>query len=60
MKTKKQIKEKIIKLESDPRMSYKMASVDINAPLALIQCSLGSMIDILKWILNDEKEDEKK
>ena len=54
MKTKEQIEKKVRELESDPRMGYKMASIEINAPLALIQCSIGSIIDILKWVLEEE------
>lgn len=56
MKTKKEIQAKIDEIEADTRMGYKPAKVDINAPLALIQCSLGSQRDILKWVLNESTD----
>ncbi len=54
MKTTEEIKERIKDIEDDDRMGYPPASVQINAPLALIQCSLGSIRDVLNWVL-DEK-----
>jgi hypothetical protein len=53
MKTIEEIKKKLENIESDVRLGYKPASVDVNAPLALIQCSLGSMRDMLKWVLDE-------
>ncbi len=54
MKTKKEIEEKLKKVESDERLHYPSADVFTNAPLALIQVELESQRDILKWILNHE------
>ncbi len=51
MKTKKEIEEKLAEIKSDERLGYPPATVDINAPLALIQLSIESQIDILKWVL---------
>jgi hypothetical protein len=56
MKSKEEIQKKINDLKEDDRYKRKPASVDINAPLALIQVSIGSMVDILEWVLKDEKE----
>lgn len=53
MKTKDQIREKIKELESDERLSYPVATVVENAPLALIQLSLETQIDMLKWVLEE-------
>ncbi|MFA7142706.1 MAG: hypothetical protein WC175_01820 [Candidatus Dojkabacteria bacterium] len=52
MKTKAEILAKIEELEMDPRLSYPMASVFVNAPLALIQISLKTKIQTLKWVLD--------
>ncbi len=54
MKTVSEIKAKIEKIESDDRLKGKPALVHINAPLALIQCSLQTQIDILKWVLDND------
>lgn len=53
MKTKDQIREKIKELESDERLSYPVATVVENAPLALIQLSLETQIGMLKWVLEE-------
>jgi hypothetical protein len=55
MKTEKEIRQRLLEIESDERLSYEPALVEVNAPLALTQCSLGSQRDILKWVLNDEE-----
>lgn len=54
MKSIEEIKERLKELEGDERLGYPTASIQINAPLALIQLSLGTQVDILKWVL-DEK-----
>jgi len=51
MKTKKEIQEKLDEIKSDERLSYPAATIDINAPLALIQCGLEHQVSILEWIL---------
>ena len=60
MKTKKEIEEMLKSIMSDERLSYPTATIDINAPLALIQLSLESKRDILKWVLDIVKTKEKK
>lgn len=56
MKTEKEIREKLKELSSDDRIPphQKIASIQINAPLALIQLSINSRIDALKWVLGNE------
>ena len=59
MKTVDEIKEKIEKIKSDDRMkgyetpAYKSANVQVNAPLALIQCSYEGYISALRWVLGE-------
>ena len=62
MRTEKEIREKIKELLSDDRyprtdkcnVSGGVATVNINAPLALIQVGLQSKINILTWVLGQE------
>ncbi|MBW8002572.1 MAG: hypothetical protein FVQ80_11200 [Planctomycetes bacterium] len=58
MKSISQIKEELAKIKADKRLGYPPATVDIIAPLALIQLGLESRIDALRWVLS--KEDGKK
>ena len=57
MRTKEEIQEKIEKLKADDRMKgygtpdYKPANVQVNAPLALIQCTYEGMIAGLEYAL---------
>ncbi len=51
MKTKKEIEEKLADIKSDERLGHPPATIDSNAPLALIQLSMECKIDILKWVL---------
>jgi hypothetical protein len=53
MKTEEQITMAIEKIKLDPRMKAKPATVDINAPLALIQCAIESQLTALQWVLHD-------
>ena len=55
MKSEEEIRKVLKEIESDDRLSFPPARVDVNAPLALTQCSLGSQRDILKWVLNEFK-----
>lgn len=55
MKTIQQIKNKIKEIETDERMKAKTATIDINAPLALIQCGLEHQLTILKWVLKCDR-----
>jgi hypothetical protein len=51
MKSKEKILAKIKDLEDDDRHKYAPASVQINAPLALIQVEIQAKIDALMWVL---------
>ncbi len=51
MKTEKEIKAELKKLEADERLSYKTATIVENAPLALIQLEMETNIAALKWVL---------
>ena len=54
MKSEKQIKKRIREIEDDDRYQSGLenpATIDINAPLALIQLSFETEIKVLKWIL---------
>lgn len=51
MKTEKEIKNRLEQIKQDERLSYPSATIDTNAPLALIQLDLESQIKILEWIL---------
>lgn len=48
-------------IENDERLGYPTATVDVNAPLALIQCGLGAQVRALKYVLTvlDVKDGEK-
>lgn len=51
MKSKKDILAKIEEFELNEKLSYPMATVFNNAPLALEQLALKSKIQALKWVL---------
>lgn len=51
MKTKQELEAKLKEIEEDERLNYPLATITINAPLALIQLGLTSKADILRWIL---------
>jgi hypothetical protein len=53
MRLEKEIREKIMELESDERHHYPPAQVMINAPLALIQVEIDAKISALKWTLKN-------
>jgi len=54
MKSIDEIKERLEFLQGDERLGYPPANIQINAPLALIQLSLGTQVDILKWVLEEK------
>jgi len=56
MRTKQEIQTLLDKLTSDDRLSYPAATVQINAPLALIQLELESKVNILKWVLSGKEQ----
>lgn len=43
--------QRIREIESDERMGYKPARVDVNAPLALIQVEGRAAAEALRWAL---------
>ena len=51
MKSNDEILAKIKELKNDERHGYKPASVQVNAPLALIQVAIQARIDALTWVL---------
>jgi len=59
MKTEKEIKEMLQKVNSDERLSYPPANVFVNAPLALVQVGLEARKHVLQWILEIEPKDNK-
>ncbi len=50
-RTAEEIRIKLNEIESDARLHYKTALVEINAPLALIQTDLAAKADALRWVL---------
>ena len=46
-----EIQAKLAELKKDDRIKGPSATVDINAPLALIQLSIESKIAALEWVL---------
>ena len=54
MKTEQEIREKLIEVLADERLGYLPASVQINAPLALVQLALEVRRDTLAWVLKEE------
>lgn len=56
MKSIKEIEARIKEIEEDSRYQDGLknpATIDINAPLALIQLSLESEITALRWVLDN-------
>jgi hypothetical protein len=51
MKTEAEIRRAIQEIKQDARLKGPPATVDINAPLALIQLDLESQIKALQWVL---------
>lgn len=55
MKTREDIEGEIKILEGDDRLKQPVATIDINAPLALVRLSLEMKISALKWVLKDKE-----
>jgi len=56
LKSIESIKKRIAEIETDDRYQRgkeKPATIDINAPLALVQLSLETQLKTLKWVLDD-------
>ncbi len=51
MKSRESVAAKLASLEADERFKDKPALVDVNAPLALIQCEIRGKVEALKWVL---------
>lgn len=58
---RKAIEDSLAEIEADERLGYPTATVDVNAPLALIQCGLENQRRVLKFVLTalDAKVGEK-
>lgn len=48
---REQIENALAAIEGDERLGYPVATVNINAPLALVQCGLESQRRALKYVL---------
>lgn len=55
MKTKDEIERYLQKVLEDERLSYPSADIWTNAPLALVQLELETKRDVLKWVLEKDK-----
>lgn len=51
MKTENEIRDRLNELMKDVRLTYPDASIQINAPLALIQVDAKATIHALEWVL---------
>jgi hypothetical protein len=51
MKSEAEVRALLKKIESDERLWYKPALVQINAPLALIQVEGETKANMLRWVL---------
>ncbi len=50
-KFRKSVEEALKEVEEDERLGYPTATVDVNAPLALIQCALQHQVRALEYVL---------
>ncbi len=53
MRSREEIEHRIREIESDERMGYEPALIDVNAPLALIQVEGKVAVAALKWALGE-------
>jgi hypothetical protein len=51
MQTEEEIKARIAEIKADERLAYPTATVFANAPLALIQLSMGTELHTLERVL---------
>lgn len=61
MKTTKEIQAKIEEICNDdryPKTRKECATVDVNAPLALIQVSMKAKVAALKWVIENRENNE--
>ena len=54
MRPARELIAKLALIEADERLRLPTATIQINAPLALIQLSLATRRDVLRWVLDDE------
>lgn len=52
MKTREELEKKLAEIESDERLRCSIATVQVNAPLALIQVDLKARALLLRWMLD--------
>jgi hypothetical protein len=57
MQSIEEIKKHIKEIEDDSRMKGPRTNIQINAPLALIQLSMSTKLDTLKWVLGDDGDE---
>jgi len=53
MKTEHEIQSKLNSIRCDPRM-HEAVTIEVNAPLALIQVQMEGQIQILNWVLKND------
>ena len=53
MKTKEEIQKAINMIKNDDRYKAPCATVQINAPLALVQVELEAKVSTLEWVLKN-------
>jgi len=56
MKSKEEVLQMLGALIKKRREQGNTVTIDVNAPLALMQLAVESKIEILKWVLKDEHE----
>lgn len=55
---KTKVRAEIAELQADERLEGKQVSIDVNAPLALIQLEIETRISTLQWVLKQCREEE--
>ena len=53
MRTEAEVRALLKEVTADERLGYPPATVEINAPLALVQLELETKRDTLKWVLGE-------
>lgn len=54
MKTEKEIRAQIAAVMADDRFHYETATIQVNAPLALIQLEMETRVRWLAWVLGEK------
>jgi len=55
VKTQPEIRKAILEIKRDRHLKGRPATVDVNAPLALIQTHLEGQLEALRWVLNENE-----